>query len=207
MFFWNIFSIWPAVLRQATYGTIKFGTYYTLKKVVTEKGWLIDKHGNERVWCNVLCAVTGKQFAFEMQTETEIFISNLFVALSFHSWCNKQRNCHTHRCAESSNASARTWYGPSGIDWLLPGNLSPWRNLRFMASMCRMRIAYCYFDLFSNYQSCIEFFFCFLFQLSLKKNNFNFSLKSLELFCMRYFCQFLLIISFGNEEAKTKWIK
>lgn len=62
----NIFSIWPAVLRQATYGTIKFGTYYTLKKVVTEKGWLIDKHGNERVWCNVLCAVTGKQFAFEI---------------------------------------------------------------------------------------------------------------------------------------------
>lgn len=62
-----IFSIWPAVLRQATYGTIKFGTYYTLKKVVTEKGWLIDKHGNERVWCNVLCAVTGKQFAFEIE--------------------------------------------------------------------------------------------------------------------------------------------
>lgn len=53
------FRIWPAVLRQATYGTIKFGTYYTLKKLVTEKGWLIDKHGNERVWCNVLCAVTG----------------------------------------------------------------------------------------------------------------------------------------------------
>lgn len=51
--------IWPAVLRQATYGTIKFGTYYTLKKVVTEKGWLIDRHGDERVWCNVLCAVVG----------------------------------------------------------------------------------------------------------------------------------------------------
>lgn len=51
--------IWPAVLRQATYGTIKFGTYYTLKKVFTEKGFLIDKHGNERVWCNVLCAVIG----------------------------------------------------------------------------------------------------------------------------------------------------
>lgn len=52
--------IWPAVLRQATYGTIKFGTYYTLKGLVTEKGWLIDNHGDERVWCNVLCAVIGK---------------------------------------------------------------------------------------------------------------------------------------------------
>lgn len=27
-------GIWPAVVRQATYGTIKFGTYYTLKKAV-----------------------------------------------------------------------------------------------------------------------------------------------------------------------------
>lgn len=54
------FRIWPAVLRQATYGSIKFGTYYTLKKLVTEKGWLIDHDGNERVWCNVLCAVIGK---------------------------------------------------------------------------------------------------------------------------------------------------
>ena len=54
-----MYRIWPAVLRQATYGTIKFGTYYTLKKVITEKGWLIDKNGNERVWCNVLCAVVG----------------------------------------------------------------------------------------------------------------------------------------------------
>lgn len=52
--------IWPAVLRQATYGTIKFGTYYTLKKIITENGLLIDHNGNERVWCNVICAVTGK---------------------------------------------------------------------------------------------------------------------------------------------------
>lgn len=52
-------SIWPAVLRQSVYGTAKFGLYYTLKKFATEQGLLIDKHGDERVWCNVLCAVTG----------------------------------------------------------------------------------------------------------------------------------------------------
>lgn len=53
------YSIWPAVLRQATYGTIKFGTYYTLKKFAAEEGFLIDRNGNERIWCNVLLAVTG----------------------------------------------------------------------------------------------------------------------------------------------------
>lgn len=30
IFIFLIFRIWPAVLRQATYGTIKFGTYYIL---------------------------------------------------------------------------------------------------------------------------------------------------------------------------------
>lgn len=58
-FFCYLNRIWPAVLRQATYGTIKFGTYYTLKKIITDHGILIDHNGNERVWCNVLCAVTG----------------------------------------------------------------------------------------------------------------------------------------------------
>lgn len=53
------YRIWPAVLRQATYGTIKFGTYYTLKKLAAEKGFLHDRNGSERVWCNVLLAVTG----------------------------------------------------------------------------------------------------------------------------------------------------
>lgn len=64
--------IWPAVLRQATYGTIKFGTYYTLKKIVTEKGWLIDKHGNERVWCNVLCAVIAGAISSAIATPTDV---------------------------------------------------------------------------------------------------------------------------------------
>lgn len=29
-------GIWPAVLRQSTYGTIKFGTYYSLKSIIFE---------------------------------------------------------------------------------------------------------------------------------------------------------------------------
>lgn len=76
---WHGFRIWPAVLRQATYGSIKFGTYYTLKKVVTQKGWLIDDDGNERVWCNVLCAVIGKVnpiFGLSIQLNTHMSFVN-----------------------------------------------------------------------------------------------------------------------------------
>ena len=32
----DIFSLAPAVLRQATYGTIKIGVYHTLKRVVNK---------------------------------------------------------------------------------------------------------------------------------------------------------------------------
>ncbi|XP_012286762.1 mitochondrial uncoupling protein Bmcp [Orussus abietinus] len=48
-------GISSAILRQATYGTIKFGTYYSLKQTVTEK-WGTD----DIVIINIVCAaVTG----------------------------------------------------------------------------------------------------------------------------------------------------
>lgn len=65
-------SIWPAVLRQATYGTIKFGTYYTLKKVATEKGWLVDKAGNENVWCNAGCATVAGAVSSAIANPTDV---------------------------------------------------------------------------------------------------------------------------------------
>lgn len=64
--------IWPAVLRQATYGTIKFGTYYTLKTIATERSLLIDHHGNERVWANVLCAVIAGAVSSAIATPTDV---------------------------------------------------------------------------------------------------------------------------------------
>lgn len=64
--------IWPAVLRQATYGTIKFGTYYTLKTIATERELLIDHDGNERVWANVLCAVTAGAVSSAIATPTDV---------------------------------------------------------------------------------------------------------------------------------------
>lgn len=52
-----LYRISPAVLRQATYGTIKFGTYYTLKKLANDHGILKDQGtGEERVSVNILCA-------------------------------------------------------------------------------------------------------------------------------------------------------
>lgn len=46
-------SIAPAVLRQATYGTIKFGIYYSLKQMLTKNP------NEERLGINVFCAVTA----------------------------------------------------------------------------------------------------------------------------------------------------
>lgn len=67
-----VFSISPAVLRQATYGTIKFGTYYTLKSIVTERGLLLDKNGDERVFGNILCAVAAGAISSAIANPTDV---------------------------------------------------------------------------------------------------------------------------------------
>lgn len=59
-------GIWPAVLRQATYGTIKFGTYYSLKKLV------IRQYGNETVTLNVACAVTAGAVSSAIANPTDV---------------------------------------------------------------------------------------------------------------------------------------
>lgn len=65
-------GIWPAVLRQATYGTIKFGTYYTLKKMATDRGLLHDKTGNESVWCNAACATMAGAISSAIANPTDV---------------------------------------------------------------------------------------------------------------------------------------
>lgn len=65
-------GIWPAVLRQATYGTIKFGTYYTLKKIAEKQGWLIDELGNERVIGNIGCAVVAGAVSSAIANPTDV---------------------------------------------------------------------------------------------------------------------------------------
>ncbi|XP_034108655.1 mitochondrial uncoupling protein Bmcp [Drosophila albomicans] len=65
-------GIWPAVLRQATYGTIKFGTYYTLKKLANERGLLTDEDGSERVWSNILCAAGAGAISSAIANPTDV---------------------------------------------------------------------------------------------------------------------------------------
>ncbi|CAL4086533.1 unnamed protein product [Meganyctiphanes norvegica] len=58
-------GIAPAVLRQATYGTIKFGLYYTLKKQ-------LSKNNEEHLGTNVFCAVTAGVVSSAMANPTDV---------------------------------------------------------------------------------------------------------------------------------------
>lgn len=72
-------GIWPAVLRQATYGTIKFGTYYTLKKVVAERGLFVDQTGAESVRVNIVCAVIAGVLSSAIANPTDVIKVRLQV--------------------------------------------------------------------------------------------------------------------------------
>lgn len=60
------YSIWPAVLRQATYGTIKFGTYYSLKRII------VEHYGKETVGVNVCCAVIAGAVSSAIANPTDV---------------------------------------------------------------------------------------------------------------------------------------
>lgn len=66
-------GIKPAVLRQATYGTIKFGTYYTLKKFIADNNLFLDQSGgNESVSVNVTCAVIAGAISSAIANPTDV---------------------------------------------------------------------------------------------------------------------------------------
>lgn len=60
-------GISPAVLRQATYGTIKFGTYYSLKKVAVDK-WTTD----DLVVINIICAALAGAVSSAIANPTDV---------------------------------------------------------------------------------------------------------------------------------------
>ncbi|XP_028127899.1 mitochondrial uncoupling protein Bmcp [Diabrotica virgifera virgifera] len=68
-------GIWPAVLRQATYGTIKFGTYYTLKRFV-----VTYNEGKESVTANVVCAVIAGAISSAIANPTDVLKVRMQVA-------------------------------------------------------------------------------------------------------------------------------
>lgn len=56
-----------AILRQATYGTIKFGTYYSFKQLATEK-WGTD----DIVLINVVCAAIAGSISSAIANPTDV---------------------------------------------------------------------------------------------------------------------------------------
>lgn len=52
-------------MRQATYGTIKFGTYYSLKKIFIE-------HTDENIGVNVFCAIIAGVVSSAIANPTDV---------------------------------------------------------------------------------------------------------------------------------------
>lgn len=59
-------GIWPAVLRQSTYGTIKFGIYYSLKN------WINDHPQVEDMMTNVFCGVVAGAVSSAIANPTDV---------------------------------------------------------------------------------------------------------------------------------------
>ncbi|KAM3959159.1 uncoupling protein Bmcp mitochondrial [Aphomia sociella] len=63
-------GIWPAVLRQATYGTIKFGTYYSMKKAIAKHR--IDGGTKEHLLTNTFCAAFAGGLSSAIANPTDV---------------------------------------------------------------------------------------------------------------------------------------
>ncbi|XP_075991810.1 uncoupling protein Bmcp mitochondrial [Anticarsia gemmatalis] len=63
-------GIWPAVLRQATYGTIKFGTYYSLKKWIAKHR--ADGGSKEHLPTNTFCAAFAGGLSSAIANPTDV---------------------------------------------------------------------------------------------------------------------------------------
>ncbi|XP_060810761.1 mitochondrial uncoupling protein Bmcp [Amyelois transitella] len=63
-------GIWPAVLRQATYGTIKFGTYYSLKDILGK--YRADGGAKEHLLTNTFCAALSGGLSSAIANPTDV---------------------------------------------------------------------------------------------------------------------------------------
>lgn len=64
-------GISAAVLRQVCYGSLKFGTYYTMKNFFVSK-FYHDEHGNENLFINVSCAAFSGAFSSAIANPTDV---------------------------------------------------------------------------------------------------------------------------------------
>ncbi|XP_059058987.1 LOW QUALITY PROTEIN: mitochondrial uncoupling protein Bmcp [Achroia grisella] len=63
-------GLWPAVLRQATYGTIKFGTYYSMKKAIAKHR--ADGGTREYLLTNTFCAAFSGGLSSAIANPTDV---------------------------------------------------------------------------------------------------------------------------------------
>lgn len=70
--FRSLFSgIGPALLRQSVYGTLKFGSYYSLKKFIVDRYYGTDSM-QENMWINVSCAALAGAFSSAIANPTDV---------------------------------------------------------------------------------------------------------------------------------------
>lgn len=84
----DYFRIWPAVLRQATYGTIKFGTYYSLKKVFAKRR--ADGGTKEHLLTNTACAAFAGGLSSAIANPTDVLKVRMQVISSYLSLFSRE---------------------------------------------------------------------------------------------------------------------
>lgn len=65
-------GILPAILRQSVYGTLKFGTYYTLKQFIVSKVYHDDNINSENMFINVSCAALSGALSSAIANPTDV---------------------------------------------------------------------------------------------------------------------------------------
>lgn len=82
------------MLRQAVYGTIKFGAYYTLKDIANEYGLINDSSDQSaQVWANIICATAAGVISSTVANPTDV----LKVRMQVHGK-DSHRQMNLWRC-------------------------------------------------------------------------------------------------------------
>lgn len=85
-------GILPAILRQSVYGTLKFGTYYTLKQFIVSKVYHDDQITSENMFINVSCAALSGGLSSAIANPTDV----LKVRMQIHG--RGTNKIPLHRC-------------------------------------------------------------------------------------------------------------
>lgn len=79
-------GISPAILRQSVYGTLKFGSYYTLKNIIAKQIYPNDHEIVENMYVNVACAALAGASSSAIANPTDV----LKVRMQVHGKGSRQ---------------------------------------------------------------------------------------------------------------------